>query len=109
MSVVSQVRDLVRSKRLVGRVTAELPRDAAECAAGLVGSLPRGRLKPQDLVAFLLRHRAELRIGPPPPVRIRISVFTPAGRPAVEIGFGQAALRLQPDLDPQPSPDLVAS
>ena len=48
---------------------------------------PRSWLKPQDLVSFLLRHRAALKIGPAPEVRISLSVFTPSGKPAVQIGF----------------------
>jgi hypothetical protein len=48
---------------------------------------PRSWLKPQDLVSFLLRHRAVLKIGPAPEVRISLSVFTPGGKPAVQIGF----------------------
>lgn len=50
----------------------------------------RSWLKPQDLVSFLLRHRAVLKLGPAPEVRISLSVFTPSGKPAVQIGFEQA-------------------
>ena len=47
--------------------------------------LARPRLKPQDLVGLLLRHRARARRAALPRVAITLSVFTPAGRPAVEI------------------------
>ena len=53
------------------------------------GRFARSWLKPQDLVGFLLRHRAELKLAPAPVIRTRISVFTPAGNPAVEIRFEQ--------------------
>ena len=45
----------------------------------------RARLKPQDLVGFLFRHRARLRARPR--VAIALSVFTPAGKPAVKISL----------------------
>ena len=48
----------------------------------------RPRLHPKDLVSFLLGHRAS---GPSPFARPRcrvlLEVFTPAGKPAVEISF----------------------
>ncbi len=47
--------------------------------------LARPRLKPQDLVGLLLRHRARARRAALPRVTVTLSVFTPAGRPAVEI------------------------
>ena len=47
--------------------------------------LARPLLKPQDLVGLLLRHRARARRAALPRVTVTISVFTPAGRPAVEI------------------------
>ena len=47
--------------------------------------LARPRLKPQDLVGLLLRHRARARRAALPRVAVTLSVFTPAGRPAVEI------------------------
>lgn len=47
--------------------------------------LARPRLKPQDLVGLLVRHRARARRAALPRVAVTISVFTPAGRPAVEI------------------------
>ena len=47
--------------------------------------LARPRLKPQDIVGLLLRHRARARRAALPRVVITLSVFTPAGRPAVEI------------------------
>lgn len=49
--------------------------------------LARPRLKPQDLVGLLLRHRARSRRATLPRVSVTISVFTPAGRPAVEISL----------------------
>ena len=45
----------------------------------------RTRLKPQDLVGLLFRHRARLRLSARPRVGVRLSVFTPSGKPAVEI------------------------
>ncbi len=48
---------------------------------------PRPRLKPQDLVGLLFRHRAAARRVSAPPARVALSVLTPAGRPAVKISF----------------------
>ena len=45
----------------------------------------RTRLKPQDLVGFLFRHYARLRMSARPRVTISLSVFTPAGKPAIKI------------------------
>ena len=53
--------------------------------ADLVGARPR--LKAQDLVGFLFRHRAGVRPRARPRVRVALSVFTPAGKPAVEISL----------------------
>ena len=47
----------------------------------------RTRLKPQDLVGFLLRHYSRMRVGARPRVAITLSVFTPAGKPAVKISL----------------------
>ena len=47
----------------------------------------RTRLKPQDLVGFLLRHYARMRVGARPRVAISLSVFTPAGKPAIKISL----------------------
>ena len=47
----------------------------------------RTRLKPQDLVGFLFRHYARLRMSARPRVSITMSVFTPAGKPAVKISL----------------------
>lgn len=47
----------------------------------------RTRLKPQDLVGFIFRHRARLRMSARPRVAIALSVFTPAGKPAVKISL----------------------
>lgn len=49
--------------------------------------LARPRLKPQDLVGLLLLHRARARRAALPRVAVTICVFTPAGRPAVEISL----------------------
>ena len=49
--------------------------------------LARPRLKPQDLVGLLMRHRARARRAALPRVAVTISVFTPAGRPAVQISL----------------------
>jgi hypothetical protein len=45
----------------------------------------RARLKSQDLVGLLLRHRPRLRAAARPRIVVALSVFTPAGKPAVEI------------------------
>ena len=47
----------------------------------------RTRLKPQDLVGFLFRHYARLRMSARPRVTISLSVFTPAGKPAIKISL----------------------
>ena len=48
---------------------------------------PRPRLKPQDLVGLLFRHRAAARRVSAPPARMSLHVLTLAGRPAVKISF----------------------
>ena len=45
----------------------------------------RSRLKPQDLVGFIFRHYARLRMAARPRVTVSLSVFTPAGKPAIKI------------------------
>ena len=45
----------------------------------------RSRLKPQDLVGFFFRHYARLRTSTRPRVSVAVSVFTPAGKPAIKI------------------------
>jgi hypothetical protein len=47
----------------------------------------RTRLKPQDLIGFLFRHYARMRMGARPRVTISMSVFTPAGKPAIKISL----------------------
>lgn len=47
----------------------------------------RSRLKPQDLVGFIFRHYARVRMGARPRVTISLSVFTPAGKPAIKISL----------------------
>jgi hypothetical protein len=47
----------------------------------------RTRLKPQDLVGFLFRHYARLRVSARPRVTISLSVFTPTGKPAIKISL----------------------
>ena len=47
----------------------------------------RTRLKPQDLIGFLFRHYARMRMGARPRVTVSMSVFTPAGKPAIKIGL----------------------
>lgn len=47
----------------------------------------RSRLKPQDLVGFIFRHYARLRLSARPRVSISLSVFTPAGKPAIKISL----------------------
>ena len=47
----------------------------------------RSRLKPQDLVGFIFRHYARVRMSARPRVAISLSVFTPAGKPAVKISL----------------------
>lgn len=43
--------------------------------------------KPQDLVGLLIGHGARARRSSMPLCSIRLEVFTPAGKPAVEISF----------------------
>ena len=45
----------------------------------------RPALKPQDLIGLLLRHRPWVKRAARPRVAIALSVYTPAGMPAVEI------------------------
>jgi hypothetical protein len=47
----------------------------------------RSRLTPQDLVSLLFRQRARARIAALPRVSVSVSVFTPSGRPAVQISL----------------------
>ena len=47
----------------------------------------RSRLKPQDLVGFVFRHYARMRMSARPRVSISLSVFTPAGKPAIKISL----------------------
>jgi hypothetical protein len=47
----------------------------------------RARLKPQDLVGFLFRHYARMRMSARPRVAVSLSVFTPAGKPAIKISL----------------------
>jgi hypothetical protein len=48
---------------------------------------PGARPKAQDLIGFLFRQRARARRAARPRCRIALQVFTPAGLPAVQIGF----------------------
>src|SRR5688500_13268858 len=48
---------------------------------------PSPRIKPQDLVRLLLGHRALARRLTAPRTSVSLEVFTPSGRPAVEISF----------------------
>ncbi len=88
MSVQKEVLRLVDAARKIGRTTpiGMEPLDQSPVRVTDRGRI-RARLKPQDLVSFLLRHRAALRIGPPPRIRTLMSVFTPSGKAAVELGF----------------------
>lgn len=47
----------------------------------------RPKLTPQDLVSLLFRQRARARIAALPRVSVSVSVFTPSGRPAVQISL----------------------
>jgi hypothetical protein len=86
MSVQQKVLGLVDAARKVRRAPLVGMKPLDEAPVSLTdGLFVRTRLKPQDLVSFLLGHRAALRIGPPPRVRIALSVFTPWGVPAVQI------------------------
>ena len=51
----------------------------------LLGTRPR--LHPKDLVSFLLGHRVGRRPTSAPRCRVILEVFTPAGKPAVQISF----------------------
>ena len=48
---------------------------------------PRPRIKAQDLVRLLFRHRARSRRAGLPRVAVSISVFCPSGRSAVQISL----------------------
>jgi hypothetical protein len=88
MSVQQEVLRLVDAARKIRRpapVGVKRLDEAPVSGPDLVRS--RSWLKPQDLVRFLMRHRAVLKIGPIPEVRTSLSVFTPTGKPAVQIGF----------------------
>ena len=86
MSVRQPVPGRVDARRLLGSsplVGVEpLHQPSVRRADTLQG---RPALKPQDLISLLLRHRPWVRRAARPRVGIRISVYTPAGRPAVEI------------------------
>jgi hypothetical protein len=45
------------------------------------------KLTPQDLVSLLFRQRARARIAALPRVSVKVSVFAPSGRPAVQISL----------------------
>ena len=47
----------------------------------------RARLKPQDLVGFIFRHYARMRLSSRPRVTVSLSVFTPSGKPAIKISL----------------------
>lgn len=86
MSVQKDVLGLIDAARKVGRtplIGVKLLHELAVGPPNLLGI--RSRAKPQDLVGLLLRHRTALNIGPRPRVSIALSVFTPAGKPAVKI------------------------
>ena len=86
MSAQQNVLGLVDPGRQIGRaalVGVELQHQGAMRAPNLLGARPR--LKAQDLVGLLFRHRAGLRAAARPRIRVALSVFTPAGKPAVEI------------------------
>lgn len=53
---------------------------------GLTGSLVP-RLSPRDMIDLLFRHRTKARMAAMPRVRISLSVFTPSGRPAVQMSL----------------------
>ena len=86
MSAQENVLGLVDPGREVRRaplVGMELLHQRPVRAADLLGARPR--LKPQDLVGLLFRHRAGCAPPRGPGSASRLSVFTPAGKPAVEI------------------------
>ena len=57
-----------------------------EAAVGVKhGVLSRTNLKPQNLIGLLKAHGARSRRNAIPRVSIRMSVFTPVGKPAVKI------------------------
>ena len=86
MSAQQDFSRLVDASREVGRpslVRMEFLHQGAMRFSDLVEA--RTRLKPQDLIGFLFRHYARLRMGARPRVTISLSVFTPAGKPAIKI------------------------
>lgn len=54
---------------------------------GLGAKSGRPKLTPQDLVSMLFRQRARARIAALPRVSVKVSVFAPSGRPAVQISL----------------------
>ncbi len=85
MSVQQDVFGLVDAGREIRRsplVGMEFLHQRAVRPAHRVNA--RSRLKPQNLVGFLFGHRARLRVSAPR-VSVMVSVFTPTGKPAVEI------------------------
>ncbi len=86
MSVVKPVTGRVDAGRLLGRaplVGMQALHQRAVSRADLFQGRPA--LKPQDLIGLLLRHRPWVRRASRPRVGISLSVYTPAGMPAVEI------------------------
>ena len=88
MSAQDQILGLVDARREVAgapRIGVELLHEGA--MGGAHGRGLRARLKPKDLIGFLFGHRATRSRAALPRTRISLSVFTPGGRPAVEISF----------------------
>ena len=86
MSVRQPVPGRVDARRLLGRpplVGVEPLHQRSVREADVLQGRPA--LKPQDLIGLLLRHRPWVRRAARPRVGISLSVFTPAGVPAVEI------------------------
>src|ERR687885_2496223 len=82
---------LVDAGRKIGRASLVRVDALHERAMGLPDfRLPGARPKAKDLIGFLLRQRARARRAARPRCRIALQVFTPAGLPAVQIGFEKA-------------------
>ena len=88
MSVQQNLFGLVDPGREIRRpplIGVKFLHQGAVRATDVLGARPR--LKAQDLVGLLFGHRTRLRVDARPRVSIRMSVFTPAGKPAVKIRF----------------------
>ncbi len=86
MSAQQNFLGLVDPRREVRRAPLVGMEFLHERAVGGSDLLRRGAgLKAKDLIGLLLRHYSRPRASVAPRVSVRLSVFTPSGKPAVEI------------------------